>query len=385
MELLRDSNLQIILAVMVTAVLGGSLIGPVLPAMTDPLNVGKENIGWVLSIYTLFAVLFIPVLGGLADQVGRKKVLVPSTILYGLAGTSIAFTETFELVLLFRALQGIGVAGMMNLGVILIGDLFDGVNRSTAMGYRTTAQSLTNTIIPFLAGTIATVYWGFPFLIYALAIPVGIYAYFRLDVPWVKNQKETMEYVKSILKIIKHPKSLSVFLSNLWLFILLYCLMIYFPLLLDEKFMLSTFYAGLAISFASGVVALTGTQAGKIMSRFPKRKIVLAGFTFCAIALFLIPYAPNFVLSLPVLFIWGIGFGLTIPTLSTLATELAPLEQRAGVVSGFSVMTYVGQTISPPLFAAVMTFTSLEFVFTAASMLALLPVLGIIISIILIK
>ncbi len=73
--------------------------------------------------------------------------------------------------------------------------------------------------------------------------------------------------------------------------------------------------------------------------------------------------------------IWGIGFSLLMPTITTVATEKAPNELRAGVMSVFSMMIYLGQTVSPPMFALILGGFDLSAVFLAASIITLLPII----------
>lgn len=74
---------------------------------------------------------------GRCDRVGRKKILVPSLILFGIAGTACALARDFNLLLWFLFLQGIGGALMHSLTIALISDLYSGTRRTTAIGYNT--------------------------------------------------------------------------------------------------------------------------------------------------------------------------------------------------------------------------------------------------------
>lgn len=183
MGILKNSNLLILLAVIMFAVTGGSLVGPILPAMMNLAGATSKNIGLALSAYTFSAMVATPLLGPVADRLGRKRVIVPAVILFGIGGLLITFTQSFWLVLVWRALQGIGVGGMMNTVVAAIGDMYDEPHRSRAMGWRVTVQGLTNATVPFVSGAIATMAWFLPFYIHSAAIVLGILAAFKLKEP----------------------------------------------------------------------------------------------------------------------------------------------------------------------------------------------------------
>ncbi len=373
-DILRHYNFRIILGIVVMAVIGGSLVAPILPSMIEPLGTSQEMVGMIMSVYTLFALFSTPVHGVLADRFGRKKVLVPAALLYGVSGFSIAFTNTFLEVLILRSLQGIGAAGMMGLGVTLIGDMFKDKARATAMGYRSSAQSLVNTAIPFISGSIATLAWFYPFYIYILAVPLAIFVSMKLEDSSTTNQSSIKDYLKTIFLVLKDYKTLWIYSSNLFVFILLFCLIVYGPLLVVEKLNLSTMYTGMLLSVGAAIAAITASQSGKLYYRFQRYQIILVGFLFCGTGLFLISMALSFAYLIACIVVWGVGFGLVFPTLNTTVTELVSSHLRAGVVSGFTAMTYIGQTISPPLFGFILNFSNLQAVFFIAALLTLLPV-----------
>ncbi|MGM0497746.1 MAG: MFS transporter, partial [Bacteroidota bacterium] len=315
-----------------------------------------------------------PFHGVLADRLGRKRVLMPAIILYGISGFSIAFTKDFYGILILRGLQGIGAAGMMSLGVTLIGDIFKEKARAVAMGYRSSAQSLVNAGIPFLSGAVATLTWFYPFYIYVLALPLALMVSLRLNLNETLSQSTLKDYFKSIFLVIKDRKTQWVYISNFFIFIFLYCLIVYAPILIVEELELSTTYTGLMLSVGSAIAAITASQSGKLFYRFKIYKIITIGFLFCGSGLFLISLALNFIFLLACVIVWGIGFGLVFPALNTVVTQLVSSHLRAGIVSGFTIMTYIGQTASPPLFGTILGQSNLQTVFLTAGLLTLIPI-----------
>ena len=373
-KILSNPNFRIILGIVVMAVIGGSMVAPILPGMIEPLGTSNEMIGMVMSVYTFCALLSTPVHGVLADRFGRRKVLVPALVLYGLSGFSIAFAREFYVVLILRGLQGVGVAGMMSLGVTLIGDIFKEKARAVAMGYRSSAQSFVNVGMPFISGIVATLTWYYPFFIYVLALPLALLVSLRLNVEESLNQSTLMDYFRSIVTVMKDKKTLWAYISIFFTFVFLFCLIVYGPILIVEKLKLSTTYTGLLLSVGSAVAAVTATQSGRLFYRFRNHQIITTGFLFCAVSLLLISQTMSFAWIIGCVVIWGIGFGLVFPALNTIVTELVSSHLRAGVVSGFTAMIYIGQTISPPFFGFVLSNSNLETVFITGSLLTLLPI-----------
>lgn len=102
-------------------------------------------------------------------------------MLFGLAGSAIAFTTDFRLVLALRFLQGIGFAGTNPIVITSIADLYDGEAEATGQGLRFMSSGLSGAAVPLLAGTLVVVAWEYPFFLYALAVPVGMSVYRWFD------------------------------------------------------------------------------------------------------------------------------------------------------------------------------------------------------------
>ena len=85
-------------------------------------------------------VFLTPVADVLSDKFGRKTVLIPSLLLFVVAGGACALASDFELLLGLRVLQGVGAAlGATN--VTLIRELFVGRERTAALGYNSCVLS----------------------------------------------------------------------------------------------------------------------------------------------------------------------------------------------------------------------------------------------------
>ncbi len=368
----KDANLMILLAVVMFAVTGGSLVGPILPAMMELSGATSKNIGLALSAYTFSAMVATPLLGPVADRFGRKRVIVPAVIFFGAGGLLITFTRSFWLVLVWRALQGIGVGGMLNTVVAAIGDMYEEPDRSRAMGWRITVQGLTNATVPFVAGAIATMAWFLPFYIHSAAIVLGIVAAFKLKEP--AGAAKTQRYMIKALYAIVNTRAIWLFFSNFMGFVLLYGIVVYMPILVVKQFGLTTLHSGLAISAAAGVSAITASQAGRF-SGVSETIRILWGFFCCGLSHLLTGFSGSYPLLLVFMGIWGLGFGVMMPTLNAAAAGLVSTELRAGVLSVFTLLIYLGQTVSPPFFALFVKDTAIRGAFFAGSAVALVPLL----------
>src|SRR5690625_3189229 len=109
--------------------LGNSMLIPILPLMESKLDISKLQSSYIITVYSVVAIFFIPIAGYLSDRFARKKVLVPALILTGIGGliagiASWKMTDPFTVILIGRILQGIGASGAMPIVLPLVGDLF---------------------------------------------------------------------------------------------------------------------------------------------------------------------------------------------------------------------------------------------------------------------
>ncbi|WP_350340474.1 MFS transporter [Paenibacillus hexagrammi] len=95
-------------------VLGNSMLVPILPQLQDELGITRFQSSLVISLFSVTAGLIIPISGYLSDRFSRKSVIIPSLIIYGAAGVLAGFGaiwKSYTILIMARALQGIGAAG----------------------------------------------------------------------------------------------------------------------------------------------------------------------------------------------------------------------------------------------------------------------------------
>ena len=294
-NLYLDQNFLVICAVSLIAVLGVSSVTPAFPKLAQALNVNPKNIGLLVTAFTLPTLFLGPIIGVLADRLGRKKIIVPSLLLFGIAGTACAFARDFNLLLLLRLLQGIGAASLLSLSVTLIGDLYAGDKRANAMGYNASITSIGTAIYPTIGGALATIGWYYPFGLPIAAIPIGLLVLFCLKNPEPQGERNLQEYLRNAGKVLKNRQLAGLFIASAANFILLYgAYVTYLPQLINDTFKAPPATIGLLLSSVSVAVTITSSQLGRLARRFAATTLIRASFVFYALALFIIPFVPEY-------------------------------------------------------------------------------------------
>jgi predicted MFS family arabinose efflux permease len=372
----QDRNLLIIFAVTLMAVIGVASVTPAFPQLAVALKISPQNIGLLITVFTFPTVILSPIIGVLADRFGRKKILVPSLILFGLAGTACAFARNFNLLLLLRLLQGIGAASLVSLSVTLIGDLYTGARRNTAMGYNASISSIGTSLYPTIGGALATLGWYYPFFLPLIAIPIGLLVLFLLKNPEPKGDRNLKEYLQNAVKSIKNRQLFGIFFASAANFILLYGAHVtYLPIFIKNSFEVSPLTIGLFLSSVSVAITLTASQVGRLSRRFSETILIRASFVFYAVALAIIPFIHNLSLLLIPTSLIGIGLGIGFPSIQTLLTTLAPKDYLATVVSVNSTFFGLGQTLGPLLMGLAYAIGGINSVFYLGVVFAIITLI----------
>jgi len=371
--LLRDRNIYLIFITTLFAVMGVASIAPAFPEMREYFGISKAQVGWLVSIFTLPGIIITPFMGILADRIGRKAILVPSLILFGLAGFSCLFAHNFETLLLLRLIQGIGASSLGSLNVTLIGDLYQGNHRTSAMGYNASVLSLGTAIYPALGGALAILGWNFPFVLPLLAVPFGMIIIFYLHNPEPKEKQGLRQYGRNVWKVINQPSVWGLLILNILVFFLIYGAYItYLPSLLKERMMANSLHIGLTMSSMSLTTAVTSSQIGKISKKYSTRKILLTAVILYIISMISLARANTWLFIIPPLLIFGLGQGLFLPTVQTMLVGFAPLKERAAFMSLNSVVLRTGQTIGPLVIGLAYGLGGLSYAYFGSALVAFL-------------
>jgi MFS transporter, ACDE family, multidrug resistance protein len=371
----RDHNLHVLFGVTLMAVLGVSSITPALPEIRDAFGITSGQVGLLITVFTLPGVALTPVLGVLSDRHGRRKILVPALLLFGVAGGLCAFARGFELLLGLRLLQGMGAAALGTLNVTVIGDIFTGHERSAALGYNSSVLSVGTASYPAI-GALATFGWFYPFALAFLAVPVGLLVLYSLHNPEPHNDQRLREYFGDVFSRLKDREVLGLLGVSLLTFIILFGPQLTFlPILMDERFGAPSYLRGAILSGASLTTALTSTQIGALTSRINERTLLKIAFVLYAAGLVLVALVPNMWLLLVPAVLFGVAQGINLPNVFSLLNAHAPSENRGAFMATNGMSLRAGQTIGPLLMAATAGTLGLTGAYLAATALAVVAFL----------
>jgi len=372
----KRAHLLILCITSFFAMAGGALLAPVLPEMVKPLQTTSQEIGLLISAYTLSTAIFTLVFGHFLDRVNRKKILVPCLVTYGLTGLVSYFTSDLQSLLILRFIQGIGVAGMTSLPMLVISDVYKKGHESLhAMSKISMAIAIGSISAPLIGGGLASLGWNCPFLFYVLSLPFAfvVMAFF----PETRIQKDNDDH-KGIIDGFKALKELriiyTIFLSFA-IFFLIYSVIIYTPFMLKNVFGYTAKEAGLILAFQGIAVILTVSRVKTLAIKHSRILIIATGFALFGLALLSMSVAFSIVLVLLLMLLTGAGYGLAQTAIDAQIIHIAPSESKGGVLAIHNTMKYVGMSLSPVVLGIFLLHFDLNTVFIISGFFGLLVAL----------
>jgi MFS family permease len=166
-----------------------SIVGPAIPSIESFLNLDPRFSGWIFSIYVLFNLIGISLFARLSDVYGRRNIYVSALLIFAIGSLWVSLAQSFNSLLIGRAIQGFGASGIFPVASALVGDLFPPEKRGRILGLIGAVFGLAFLMGPFIAGVMLHYFeWHFLFII-NLPISIVLIYYSLKILPSVPNSK----------------------------------------------------------------------------------------------------------------------------------------------------------------------------------------------------
>ncbi|KAB1189213.1 MFS transporter [Haloferax sp. MBLA0077] len=353
----NSPTLRVVFASTLLAPLGIALISPGLPVIQAQFSLTDAETSLILSSYFLTGIVLSPFIGLLEDRIGRRAVLIPSLLVFSLTGAAIAYAPSYSVALGLRIVQGTAAAGIFISTVTLIGDTFEGVERTSVLGANTAVLSTGAAIFPILGGVLAATSWNAPFFVYLLGIPVALLAYIALDEPSVEHGTHSFGSFRQVFDALTPSEALLLYGSAFMIELLLFgAVFTAIPFQLSTGFGVRPVEIGLVVTAALIASAVAASQAGRLAKHLSDEMLIISGFAFAGVGLLFAWRAGSPTMLGLASVVFGAGWGLVLPSIDDEVSEFVPVEFRAEALSLRNSTTFLGRTIAPILFTALAPF-----------------------------
>lgn len=333
--------------------LGFAVTSPILPDLATEFGVSRGSIGLVQAAVSVPGVLFSALIGYFADRLGRRRVVLTALVLFSIFGFAGFFARSFWSLVGVRFLQGVGTSGILGMGIVLIGDAFEGEARTRAMGINITGVTLVAMLGPIVSSQLATGGIFRSFLIFVIGFPLAAWA---SRMPTDKPSGSIAlphRHVAAAIGTMRRDKTLVDYSGILvatfsGVFVLHGLGLTVTPLFLEEEFGTSVGQRGLILAAFQAGTILVAVRIGRIVARIgPKRALTMA-FWLMSIGAALAGLAPTAWSVAGGLAFAGLGFGLFMPQAQSYAASAAGDAYRGVTVLIWVTIVRTAQVIGPP-------------------------------------
>lgn len=169
-----------------------AIMGPALPTLKNAFGVDDRQISWVFGIYLLFNLVSNPLMGRLSDLYGRRVIYSADLAIFGLGSLIISLSNSFEMLLIGRAVQGIGAGGIFPVASAVIGDSFPKERQGWALGLIGAVFGLAFMLGPIIGGVFLMYGWR---LIFVGNLPFCVaLVYFSLKIMPNKKKDASLSF-----------------------------------------------------------------------------------------------------------------------------------------------------------------------------------------------
>jgi MFS transporter, DHA2 family, multidrug resistance protein len=156
------------------AVLDGAIVNVALPTMAREFAIPPADAVWIVNAFLLAVTVSLLPLSALGDSIGYRRVYWPGLALFTAASLACALAPGFQTLVVARAAQGFGAAGIMSVNIALVRFIYPKSRLGQGVGNMAVVVAVCSAASPTVAAAILSVAsWRWLFLI---NVPIGILA-----------------------------------------------------------------------------------------------------------------------------------------------------------------------------------------------------------------
>ena len=301
---------------------------------------GEEHIGLIIAIFTLSAMLSRPFSGKMADQMGRKPVMMIGVVVSALCCLIYPYFTTVFTFFILRFFHGFSTGFQPTGLTAYMTDIVPPQRRGEAMGILGVSHSSGMALGPVIGSAVANQY-SIDMMFYCSAFVsfLALLAIFKL--------KETLDDPKpfspKMLIINKHeiiePKVLK---PSIVMLLCVYPFGLMLTIIPDMSIHLGVMNKGLYMSVLLALSLVVRLVAGKASDKFGRVNTVLVGSIFLIVAMLMTGASTTSTLFLISAGIYGIAVGIISPTIFAWVADDAIEEHRGRAMSTMFIGLEIG-------------------------------------------
>lgn len=321
-------------------------ISPALPAMIEQFSDhSRANVELLSTIPSFSVMIMVLASGFIARKIGDKTTVILGLALAAVFGVIPFFTTNFWVIMGSRICLGIGFGLVNSLAVSLIGAFFAGDEKATLMGFRSSFESLGQSLMTLVAGFLLFLGWKGTFLVYLIAIPILIlFVLFVPQTPGTGDTKKT-ESADNGRQAVNGP----IILISVFLFAVVVAyigLTVRFPSIVTTRHFGTMEESSRILSIMTFCGMLMGFVFGFI-NKLLRKHTLTVGIILMAVGCLTVFFAQNFIVLSAGALIAGIAYPIMVAYTFNLISDVCPANSSTLCTSIVLVGCNLGAFLAP--------------------------------------
>jgi len=353
---------------------------PMLLRLSTDFNVPLGWSAWVVTIFGLAYGCSQLLFGPLGDHYGKYRVVALACLACALSALLCGLTTEFTSLLVARAFAGATAAAIIPLSMAWIGDVIRYEDRQSVLARFLVGQILGLSTGALVGGWCADFLdWRAPFFLIAVwfLLTGCCLIYLNQLLPGYaraqhqENGAASARLITEFRAVLSVPWARAVLLTVLIEGGLVFVAVAFLPTHLHTVYALSLSSAGALVMLfgLGGLVFAVGSR--HLVRKMGESRLTRNGSLMMAVSLLSIAYSPQWWITLPACFLFGLGFYMMHNTLQINATQMAP-ERRGAAVAAFAACFFFGQSAGVALGGGLIAFIGTAHLIAAAGLGVLL-------------
>jgi predicted MFS family arabinose efflux permease len=326
---------------------------PVIPKIAADFAIDTGSAALISTAFALPYALVQPVLGALADMMGKARLMTISLVVLILSGLLCALAPSFSILFAARVLAGIVSGGVFPVALAIIADLVPVQRRQITIGRALAAAMLGNLLGSPCAGIVGDLIgWRGVFAVTALLAAIalaGAFLGFRGFAEGARTPVGVAPVVANYRAVLTNPLAKICFGAVLLEGVFLFGIFPYIAALLHAAGEERAAIAGLVIAgFGLGGIVYT-SSVPLLLRRLGERNMMRAGGILMGVGLMIVAARLPWPVQLAAFALLGFAFYLLHGVIQIYVTELAPLA-RGSATSLHSSFFFLGQALGPVVY-----------------------------------
>ena len=344
----------ILIAATWLAVMASAIIAPVLPKITATFR-GTSHEELMVALIATLPALFISLLavpfGLLADNVGRRRLLLCGLIIYGFFGISPLWLHSLGGIVASRAGVGFTEAMIMTAATAMIGDYFSDKRREHWFALQTGSANVIAILMIGIGGLLGETSWRAPFGIYGLSfllIPLVLFFIWEpRRLPKLVDGVPQRLFEHGDAPTFRWGRTIWICIITAFVSTAFYVVVIQLGFLLTERGITSPKLIGRGTA-----IAVLAMPVGAVLFRFLRVRFVTKlamSLVLSSAGFFMVALSNGYASTIAGAALNDLGSGLALPTLMSWALATLPARVRGRGTGAWQSAFAFGQFASPLL------------------------------------